>query len=539
MRVINTTIQNRSKQARLSSEHKIPYQNVTKPETADFISSLINLKTPKDQIIFSLGKALLGKNENPAVEKFLSEFKCPIIEFHNIPSDEFDILGSAYQFLNSKMENLKKGSFYTGVKTALDIVGDLDFSKGQTIFDPSCGSGSFLFNSSAKPEQIFGVDFDPIAVMIAKFNYFLKFPHADYPNIFHADFFEWSMVNSGLKFDYVVGNPPYGANLNMANIQSGWVKSGESFSYFIETGFNLIKPDGIFRYLLPESILNVKRHTDIREFLLDQTDLRRIKKYSEKFSGVMSDVYLIEARRGSSTKVNFETDALVRIPVDIFRGLKNSIFVQLDEKDIQIIRKIEEKSPHSLAHSIFGLGVVTGDNKTRLLSKSISKAEPIFSGKEVEPYRLTPAKNYIVFDREKMQQVAPEEIYRAPLKLVYKTISKRLKVAIDTTGSLTTNSANIIIPIMPGYSPYSVAGFLNSDLYSYLHYKLFGGVNKIAKENLMALPFPKLTALESRKLEKLSLKAIVSGSDIELQKYINRIIFGLTEDEIAYIKTVI
>ena len=85
-------------------------------------------------------------------------------------------------------ENLEKGSFYTGPEIAIDFVNDLDFSSGQIIFDPACGSGAFLFNSNAPAEQIVGVDVDPIAIMIAKLNYFIKFPKAKSPNLFCDDF---------------------------------------------------------------------------------------------------------------------------------------------------------------------------------------------------------------------------------------------------------------------------------------------------------------------------------------------------------------
>jgi len=536
MHIKNTTIQNRSKQGRLTAEHKIPSQNVSDLETIRFIQDLQNLQASKEAILFTIGKQILGENDNPAISKFLSEYKYKDLKINNIPKSQFDLLGSVYQFLNSKLENLEKGSFYTGTQIALDIVGDLDFNNSQTIFDPACGSGAFLFNSHAGPKQIYGVDFDPIAVMIAKFNYFIKFPNAGYPNIFHADFFEWALRNGELKFDYVIGNPPYGANLDTSKISSRWVTSGESFSYFIEIGFSQMKPDGVFRYLLPEAVLNVKRHADIRTFLLEQTALTRIKKYSQKFAGVMSDVFLVEARRGKSKSLLFEGDKTVRIPIEIFKKLKNSIFVQLDKQDISILRKIESIAAHDLSRSIFGLGVVTGDNKSKLMQVRLPKSEPIFTGKEVQPYQLSEPRNFIIFDRTKMQQVAPDAIYRAPIKLVYKVISKKLKVAIDTSASLSTNSANLIIPIMPGYTAFTVAGLLNTKLYTYLHYKLFGGVNKIAKENLAALPFPELNSQESSDLEKLVKEVLKHGDDRSLEDYVNFSIFKLTQEEVNYIE---
>lgn len=531
----NTTIQNRSKQQRLNSNHTIPVQNAKKTEVVDFLQFLLNFTEPKEQILFSIGCQLLNGNKNPAAKKFIAEYNYKIINIKNIPKNESDLLGSAYQFLNSKKENLEKGTFYTGSDIAMDFVNDLDFSSGQIIFDPACGSGAFLFNSNASAEQIAGIDIDPVAIMIAKFNYFIKFPNAKSPNLFCDDFFDWFSKNNQLKFDYIISNPPYGANLDLSKIPTEFVSSGESFSYFIEFGYKLLKKGGVFRFLLPEAILNVKRHTDIRDFILEQTNLKKIKRYSKKFSGVMSDVYLIELNNANSQEVVFINGTMTVIPKNMYKNFKNHIFVHLSEQDIAIIEKVEKLKKHDLSNSIFGLGVVTGDNKTKMFNKKIFGSEHIYTGKEIEKYKLLPPKNYLIFDRNKLQQVAPDEIYRSPQKLVYKTINKYLKVAIDTTKSLTSNSANIIIPKISDMDIYTIMALLNSNLYSYLHLKLFGGVNKIAKENLMALPLPGISTKENVAIKRLTKNVMQKGNDDYLQKYINEKIFKLSDSEIKYI----
>lgn len=535
MSFTNTTVQNKSKQERLNNSHTIPSHYIESSGVSKFLSGLLELEASKEQILYSIGVELLPNKTNPAIKKLLNEYKTDLIEIANIPRQEFDLLGSVYQFLNSKKENLEKGSFYTGGEVARDFVEDLSFSNGEIILDPACGSGSFLFRSSAPAEQIYGVDADPVAIMIAKFNYFQKFPDAGYPKIFCEDFFDWFSTHEDERFDYIIGNPPYGANLDLAKIPTQYINSGESFSFFIEFGYWLLKQDGIFRYLLPESILNVKRHTDVRNFILKHTNLKRIKKYSKKFAGVMSDVYMIELNHKKSKNVIFEDGDKTQIPKTIFANLKNQIFVNLNKNDISIIEKVELLQGNDLSQSIFGLGVVTGDNKTKIFQTQLEGMEPIYTGKEVEKYNLLSPRNYVKFDRATLQQVAPDEIYRAPIKLIYKTISKYLKVAIDTTGSLSSNSANIIIPKVKGVDAYTILGLLNSDLYSYLHLKLFGGVNKIAKENLMALPLPKLTKEQDIKIKSLVLITIKTGNDEEIQQYINKELFQLTRSEISHI----
>jgi len=538
MIVKNTTIQNKTKQNRLGNEHIIPTHYLTNKSVSSFIKNLLDYKHLKENILFSIGCHLTKDNNNPYLKSFIAEYSYEKIDIKNIPDNEFDLLGSVYQYLNSKRENLERGSFYTNYEIAKDFVKDLDFSKNQTIIDPACGSGAFLFSSDANANQIYGVDNDPIAVMIAKFNYFIKFPDAEYPKIFHDDFLVWYLNNINLDFDYVMGNPPYGATLNLSNIKSRYIKSGESFSYFVEFGCRLLKENGILKYLLPESILNVKKHQDIRKFMLNDVNLTHIKKYKTKFSGVMSDLYMLELKVSKNTDYLTFTNHLssVKVPKNVYRDLKNNVFTYFTSDDISIIEKVKKIQGHSLYNSTYGLGVVTGNNKEKLFDTPVNGSEPIYTGKEVFKYKLNPAVKNIIFDRNNLQQVAPDSLYRSPKKLVYKTINKHIKVAIDESGSLTTNSANILIPNIVELDIYTIMGILNSQLYSYLNIKLFGGVNKIAKENLQALPIPRLSTKENDYIKKLVIDIVENETtDDVLQNYINKDIFKLSDDEILYI----
>jgi len=145
MLVTNTTVQNRSKQLRLSSEHILPVHSIKQRKSTAFLQSLLNLDAPKEQILFSIGRHLLKDNRNPAVKNFLAGYDYKPIVIENVPENEVDLLGAAYQFLNSKKENLEKGSFYTSSEIADDFVGDLDFSSGQVIFDRPAGLVHFYF----------------------------------------------------------------------------------------------------------------------------------------------------------------------------------------------------------------------------------------------------------------------------------------------------------------------------------------------------------------------------------------------------------
>lgn len=490
----NTTVQNRSKLPKLSALHIIPSHKSSQPnELRKFLQGVKALETTKEQILFSLGKKICFKTRSANYKAFISRSDFNEIELPDLPENETDLLGTTYLFLNSKKENLEKGAFYTGPKISQLVSEGLDFSRGQRVLDPSCGSGSLLLASLAAPESLVGIDNDPNAILCATFNYFAKYPNAKSPSLLTCDFFEWSRSNLDEKFDYILANPPFGATLDLERFSNSVVESGESFSYFIEESFHHLKPDGVMRFLLPEAFMNVKRHKDIRSHLIDSRNIQRIKKIPGKFSGVMSDIVLVEMSKKRSSTFLFEDKEKTKVSFETIQALPNKIFVSLNPNEDKLLRHLAEMDTVNLAESVFGLGVVTGNNTKHLLDLPTVDSEPIFTGKNVTPFVLTPPNKHIVFRRELLQQVASDSIYRESPKLVYKVVSKRLIFAVDKSRSLTTNSANLVIPKVETHDAYSVAALLNSSLFNFLHLKYAGGVNKVGKENLINLPLIRLT----------------------------------------------
>jgi hypothetical protein len=208
----------------------------------------------------------------------------------------------------------------------------------------------------------------------------------------------------------------------------------------------------------------------------------------------------------------------------------------LSEDDLSIVRIVKARRKFTLKNSIWALGVVTGDNKVKLSNKCLDGMEKIYTGKEIQPYLLYPAKNYIIYDRANLQQVAKEEIYRAPEKLVYKFISKKLVFAYDNTGSLFLNSANILIPDIPSMSAKTVMAFLNSSLFQFMYIILFGEV-KVLKGNLIELPFPEISVADNEKITSLVddiLRGDIAKKD-EIESYIFSV-YGLKEEQITYVR---
>lgn len=497
-----------------------------------------------EEVIYSVGIRLLkdaGIYEKPHVQKVLSTLSTlsflsflSFLSLQSLPSDEHDLLGLLYQCFLIEGEKNRKGSYYTPFEVAQNMTKNLDFSKGQTFFDPCCGSGAFILSlEGASPNQIFGCDNDPVAVMIAKINLLLKFKTEIFePQIILCDYLK---KHFKLKFDYIISNPPWGAVV--FDERNSPISTKESFSFFFEKAFHQLADDGTIKFLLPESVLNVKCHRYFRKFLLENTEIKSITKYPGVFSGVQTKYIDIESKR--TRRALSQLDIIIinnysssldnacvihKVKKSCFYLTKNLNFNLLSDDDLEKVRKIISKGKYTLKDSIWALGVITGDNKNKVKSRQGRGMEPIYTGKDIEAYTLKRPTKFIKYERSDFQQVAKDEIYRADEKLVYKFISKNLVFAYDDSKSLFLNSANILIPRIPGMSIKTVLAFLNSEMFRFLYKSLFGEI-KILKGNLMELPFPEITPEMDEKLTKLVAKVLKGNKNAvkEIDNQINKL----------------
>ena len=498
--VSNRTNKNRSKQSRLSCEYVLPSHNIKYPETTvPFLRNLLELHKSGyaiGSVLFAVSRALLG-TELSEYKKFDSGL---VLDIPEKVKHENDLMGSVYQYLTPKDARLSKGTFYTNASMTENIVSKMDIKDTDVIFDPACGSGNLLFNSKIKrPEQIIGVDFDELAVMCCKVNYYLKFGlNAPSPKIFHDDFFKY-ILNNNLEVDYVLCNPPFGATIDVSYLLRGDdISTEDSLTYFVEYATPLAKKKAVF--ILPESVINVKKHTDLRAWILNKSNLLEINSYGANFSGTMFPIITLSLDNNSS-KDTFIYDGDI-VKKHIITKIPYSYFRPINRKNEILLSKVFKKNKQSLLGSFFGLGIVTGDNKKKVFSDYKKGAEPVITGKDINKYNIKKPTRYIFYDRDKLQQVAPDALYRNKQKIIYKTVSRDMIFALDTTGTLTLNSANFFIPKKDlTISVTCLLALLNSRLYDKLN-KILYGENKISRTNLENLPIPDIDIDTQKLLEQ-------------------------------------
>ena len=164
-----------------------------------------------------LNNSKLGRGEAERT-KLISTIMLKIndIDFHHEDA-EIDVLGDAYEYLISNFAasaGKKAGEFYTPqqVSRILAKLVTLNKSKLQSVYDPTCGSGSLLLRvgKETKVTSYFGQEFNSTTYNLARMNMLLhgiSFKHFDIKN---DDTLERPR-HIDMKFDAIVANPPYSA----------------------------------------------------------------------------------------------------------------------------------------------------------------------------------------------------------------------------------------------------------------------------------------------------------------------------------------
>lgn len=467
-----------------------------------------------------------------------------------------DILGLLYQSLLLEGQKSKSGSYYTPAEIVDEIIGKY-VKKDSKVLDPCCGTGQFLLAFSEKienPANIYGFDIDKIAVQIARLNILIKFKNKDFsPNIFckntlldvgTRDLF--SIRDSNIKdFDVIATNPPWGAHFSKGESEQlkgvcPEISSLESFSYFLKKSIDLLNEGGVISFILPESILNVKTHKDIREIILKNTQIKKICYLDRVFKNVFTPVIRMDLEKIKSENNKIEIcKESESYKIDQKRWLNNQDFVfdiHTNRFDAEIINKIYKIKHETLENKAeWALGIVTGNNKQFISDEQKAGFEPIYKGKDVGRLILNSPSNYIHFTPEKFQQVASVEKYRTKEKLIYRFISKKLVFAYDDKQQLTLNSANIIIPKIPDYPMKVIAALFNSSAYQFIFQKKFSSI-KVLRSHIEQMPLPLWDKKVFSKIGDFADKVIKDkGSFEELDNYILDN-FCLLPEEKNYIK---
>jgi len=169
------------------------------------------------------GKLGQGKEMQDRLSNLIGIFQNPNLDFSRNRAEGDDLLGDAYEYLMRHFateSGKSKGQFYTPAEVSRIIAKVIGSSKArrqsQTIYDPTCGSGSLLLKAADEAPQgvsIYGQEMDVATTALARMNMILH----DNPTAEIAPGGSSTLSNpffkdptGGLKtFDFAVANPPF------------------------------------------------------------------------------------------------------------------------------------------------------------------------------------------------------------------------------------------------------------------------------------------------------------------------------------------
>jgi len=195
-------------------------QIIARLAEANNLTGVIDVADFNDQEKLGKGKEMVDRLSN-----LVSIFNTPGLDFRSNRAQGDDILGDAYEYLMRHFateSGKSKGQFYTPAEVSrimaqvIGLAGATD-SK-QSIYDPTCGSGSLLLKAHDEAKSITGLDLaiygqemDNATSALAKMNMILHdCPTAEIwkDNTLSAPHFKDPMGNLKL-FDFIVANPPF------------------------------------------------------------------------------------------------------------------------------------------------------------------------------------------------------------------------------------------------------------------------------------------------------------------------------------------
>ena len=444
-----------------------------------------NLYDEKSEIYLKINKIYSGNN---------------IFKNFHIENKNDDILGAFYQSIQSISSKSKDGSFYTPA----EILTSITIPESAKVLDPCCGSGSILINTLSKnhnPDNIYAFDIDETALLICHINLILFLnnasisPHIKKHDLIFSEKMDlFSMDNE--KYDFIVTNPPWGSKLSKSEKDVllhnyPLLDTTEVFSIALYNSLEKLSEKGSLNFFLPESILNVSTHKNIRKFLLDSHRNIEILPLGMAFKGVQSECVLLKLSEITTTEpqIIVKKDTTYKLNAKNISAPDYFISYNVSENDDNILNKIySAKSVKLSANTKFALGIVTGNNKKYVHETKATNEEAIFRGKDILPYKLKSPEVFINFTPEVFQQVAPIEMYRSK-KIVYKFISDKIVCAIDCN-SLVLNSANVIIS--NDYPMEILVCLFNSPIYTFIYQKKFKS-KKVLKQHFQDFPLPVLS----------------------------------------------
>lgn len=306
-----------------------------------------------------------GKEMQDRLSKLVAIFAD--LDFRGSRAEGDDLLGDAYEYLMRHFateSGKSKGQFYTPAEVSrvlARVVGiGLDTRQDQTVYDPTCGSGSLLIKAAAEAPRglsIYGQEKDNATWALAKMNMILH-GYAGDEDIRKGDTITSPQFTQGAQlktFDFVVMNPPFsekswsnGLENEYGRFEFGMPPARNGDYAFLLHALKSLKSKGKTAVILPHGVL-FRGHAEatIRKELLRRGYIKGVIGLPPNLfygTGIPACIVVLDKENAQARSGVFMIDASRGFMKD---GAKNRLRSQDIHKIVDVFTKQAEVERYS------------------------------------------------------------------------------------------------------------------------------------------------------------------------------------------------
>lgn len=367
---------------------------------------------------------------------------------------------------------------------------------------------------------------------------------------------EFDDIIRGGGFDVVIGNPPYGADYTKQEkefFQSRFsYKKGkpETYLFFVEVGFNLLRTGGRLGYITPNAWLTNYYGRQMRDFVLRNSQVMQIVDLepTRVFEAAVVDTAILITRKsktqGSIVRIfRGTTDHKIKFAFEARQEdwLKDDdllINVHASMEDVSLLRKIElsKRTLGELAE--YSQGVIPyktkEDGKKNAYIGPIAKDSTwkplIESANQVQRFVIETPRAHIKYG--KWLWCAREPKYFDREKILFHRVRKKMRVqlvgAIDSNQAVNRHSlSNLILKNENGGDKlWALLAIFNSKIANWWFVKTYGLLMEVGGFKVEKIPLPikwekswKKLAEEARNLTNLRKKVAGARDETSRRNY--------------------
>ncbi len=276
---------------------------------------------------------------------------------------------------------------------------------------------------------------------------------------------EW-MFDVKEGFDVLIGNPPY---INISNLKPDEYRlelrnkfrsaknKSDTYAFFLEQGFNLLKSQGTLSYIIPQTWKATDSFSKLREIIFKDKSISKIVDLEfGTFDAIVKPMVVVISNafgKYSSIEVfndSFEKTSEIKIS-EVIKDSTLSINTTLNKEQKRVFQVIEKDSVPLENIIQFSRGIKTSDDSRFIHTSAKNKDyKKVFRGKNIKGFEMNWNGEYVWYRpdlmKEKVGSVShTKEFFEVPQKLVTQRVnsSMQLLCAYDDNRNYFLDTTNV------------------------------------------------------------------------------------------------